>query len=121
MKNLLLTLFAVSAVFLAGCNRATEDPEGEAKVYVVDQQGRPIQNALVAFTSPVNVPNGLEVYKLTNIDGSAFVKWDYNIYVDVRVTKGGYSGCTAINLVPGETREKELILYPFGETGNGCP
>lgn len=121
MRKLLTgLLLAGTFMFTGGCDE--EGPaNGTAKIYVYNQEGEPIQNALVQFKSPVDVPNGLEVYKYTEIDGSAFVRWDYDLFVDVRVVKGGYSGCNAVRIIPGKTTEKDLILFPFNTPGNGCP
>ncbi len=122
MKNLLLILAAGFALGLTSCNRAVaEDSSGTATIFLYTEDGRPVQNALVHFKSPVDVPNGLEVFKYTQIDGSATVKWDYDIFVDVVITKGGFRTCDAIRIIPGEDNEKDVTLYPFGSPGNGCP
>ncbi|KAB2816512.1 MAG: hypothetical protein EP346_02215 [Bacteroidetes bacterium] len=121
MRKLLTVLFLGSMALLSGCNRSEGNPEGTAIVYVVNSEGEPIQNALVQFISPDNSPNGIEVYKYTDIDGSAFVKWNYDIFVDVTATKGGFKGCNAIHIVPGETTTGNVIIKPFGSNSNGCP
>lgn len=116
-----MLLTVVSAGFLTGCNREEGNPEGKAVVYIYDQDGRAIQNALVEFKSPIGAPNDLQVYKTTGIDGSAFVRWSYDVFIDVTASKGAFKSCTAIHLIPGETTEKDLELYPFNSQANGCP
>lgn len=112
---------ASALVFIAGCDESSPTDEGTATIYVVSEDGVPIQNALVLFESPVNTPNGLEVFKYTGIDGSTFVKWNYDLYIDVTVVKGSYKSCTAIHVIPGESTEKELTLLHQSHPGNGCP
>ncbi|KAB2810132.1 hypothetical protein [Phaeocystidibacter luteus] len=122
MRKLLLGLFVASTLlFITGCNEATPIEDGRATLYVYSEDGRAIQNALVVFRSPVDVPNGLEVYKYTEIDGSAFVKWSYDVFADVEVSKAGLRSCTAIQIEPGKTTEKDLILLPTDHPANGCP
>ncbi|NVK27356.1 MAG: hypothetical protein HWE14_04885 [Flavobacteriia bacterium] len=122
MRKLLLGLFVASTLlFITGCNEATPIEDGRATLYVYSEDGRPIQNALVVFRSPVDVPNGLEVYKYTEIDGSAFVKWSFDIFVDAEVTKAGLRSCTAIRVQPGKTTEKDMTLLPTNHPANGCP
>lgn len=121
MKKLIYSLLLLPAVILTGGCDEGDPSNGTAKVYVYNEDGEPIQNAIVLFKSPVDVPDGLEVYKYTEIDGSAFVRWDFDIFVDVEVAKAGLRSCTAIHLVPGKTTEKDLILLPTGNPGNGCP
>lgn len=117
MKKLIPLL--MTAVLFLGCDKE-HNPEGIGKVYVVNEKGVPIQNAWVHFTTPNNLPDDINVYKKTEIDGSAFTRWNYHVYVDVIANKGGYSGCTSIPIEPGKTTERTLTIYPFGST-NGCP
>lgn len=121
MRKLLFAVLAVSTAIIAGCNREEGNPEGTAKVYVTNSEGDPIQNALVNFKSPDGSVDGMDVYKYTGIDGSATVKWNYDIFVDVTVAKGGFKGCNAIHLIPGQTNTGSVVIKPFGSTSNGCP
>lgn len=106
---------------VAGCNRSESNPTGIAKVYIQNEDGEPIQNALVYFNSPENSGGFIDVYKYSEIDGSAYMKWDYDTFVDVICTKGGYKGCTAIHIVPGQTNTAVLVLKQFDSQSNGCP
>lgn len=121
MRKLLLSLFVVSTVVITGCNRAETNPEGRANIIVTAEDGTPVQNALVLFKSPNSVQNGLEVYKYTEIDGSAFVRWNYHVYADVSVVKGGFRSCGAVEIRPGETTTKTIVLLPTSSPANGCP
>lgn len=121
MKNYLTVILAGLAIFLSGCNRAEEaNPEGTGIVYVVTDEGDIIQNARVVFESPSHLPDDIEIYKNTDIDGSAFMRWNYHVYVDVVAVKAGYRGCTSLQIIPGETTESTLVMYVDEPNLNGC-
>lgn len=104
------------ALILSACGK----DKGGSRVYitVVNEKGVPIQNCNVKLTVPVD--NSLVYYGVTDEDGKITFGSGVDSYYDCYVWKGLWEGCDYVHFVPGESTNRNIIIFPPGSTFNGC-
>ena len=116
MKRILVVLISVAVISLVGCEKQQE--LGVVGITVVNEGGIPIQNAQISLTVPVDGAN--EYYGRTDENGYIEFKSGLHVYYDVYVWKGIWDGCDFVEIKPGNSYQKEVIIYPPNTTFNGC-
>lgn len=116
MRRIIVVL--ISAVLLANVGCKKSDPVGLVGITVVNEDGVPIQNVKVSLSVPVE--NALEYYGTTDENGYIEFKSGLHVYYDVYVWKGIWEGCDFVEMKPGNTSLKNVIIYPPNTTFNGC-
>ena len=116
MKRIIVVL--ISAVLLANVGCKKEEKVGSVGITVINEDGVPIQNAKVSLSVPVDGAN--EYYGKTDINGYIEFKSGLHVYYDVYVWKGIWEGCDFVEMKPGETYQKNVVIYPPNTTFNGC-
>ena len=87
-------------------------------ITVVNDKGVPIQNCSISLTVPVDGAN--EYYGKTDINGYIEFGSGLHVYYDVHVWKGLWEGCDFVEINPGKTTQKNIVIYPPGTAFNGC-
>lgn len=116
MRRIIVVL--ISAVFLANVGCKKNEAGGLVGITVVNEEGVPIQNVNVSLTVPVE--NSLEYYGKTDENGYIEFKSGLHVYYDVSVWKGIWQGCDFVELKPGISTLKNVVIYPPNTTFNGC-
>ena len=116
MKRLLVVLSSVAILAFTGCKK--EAGIGVIGITVVTEDGVPIQNCQVSLTVPVE--NAVQFYGRTDENGFIEFRYGLHVYYDVWVGKGLWEGCDFVEIKPGETRYKNIIIYPPNTSFNGC-
>lgn len=115
MKRLIILSLICFSLFTS-CEKS--GGAGVVGITVVNAAGVPIQNCSVLLDVPVDGSNGY--YGTTDIDGYIEFKSGLHVYYDVTVWKGLWEGCDFVEIKPGTTLNKEVIIYPPGSVFNGC-
>ena len=101
---------------LTGCKKETA--VGVVGITVTNEDGVPIQNSRVNLSVPVDGAN--EYFGTTDENGYIEFKSGLHVFYDVYVWKGIWEGCDFVEIKPGTSTQKNIIIYPPGTTFNGC-
>lgn len=104
------------SAFLSGCVKETGI--GTIGITVVNDNGIPIQNCSIVLEAPVD--GSYQLYGHTDINGYIEFKSKLHVFYDVVVWKGLWLGCDFVEIKPGESRTKNVIIYSPGTELNGC-
>ncbi len=116
MKRLML-ICLMGMFFMVSCKKENTGA-GVVGITVVNTKGVPIQNCAVLLSVPI--PGANQYYGTTDINGYVEFQSGLHVYYDVTVWKGLWEGCDFVEIKPGNTLLKNVIIYPPNSSYNGC-
>jgi hypothetical protein len=115
MKQI-IALSLVSFFLLTSCKKNVG--LGTIGITVTNEKGLPIQNCNVRLDVPVE--GATEYFSKTDINGFVEFNSGLHVYYDVTVWKGLWEGCDFVEIKPGNSNYKTVIIFPPGSNFNGC-
>lgn len=120
-----IKFFSIFLLLLIGMSACApkKDPY-RLRVTVVDEDGIPVQNALVYFSVPIvgNIINDGrddQGFLITDINGEVLFTHTGKAIVEVVASKAAYRKCDNFLLEMG-TQEVTMTIYPWGSPNRTC-
>lgn len=117
MKRLMIVLASAFLLAFVGCKKE-DSGQGYLRITVVNEDGVPIQNCNVSLTVPE--PTATPFYGKTDENGYIEFEFGLHVFYDAKVWKGVWEGCDFVEIKPGETFYKNIVIYPPNSSFNGC-
>lgn len=116
----LLALIAFSGLLVfTGCSK-DENKSYDLRVKVVNEDGIPVQNALVRFYVPSTPSGEINRYQYTGPNGEVVFRYKWKIFANVDAGKGPFQGCSFAELQEGQEVFLPITLKPYSDPTNGC-
>jgi hypothetical protein len=119
MNKLVVVVAFIGLILSSSCR--DEKESYSATIRVLTEDGIPVQNCNIRIDTPLQNDGKFELYLITDEGGYVSFTYPYKAFFEVTATKGfGWIGCSYVELINGEEVVKELTIYPFNASFNGC-